>query len=180
MVHTYRKQTIFLFVSIIFISGGRRKSSMGIIFDRPCLSRSSFVHIQYNTMRKLPPPPSELAGIATRNPLNAIPAPTSLLGRAYANAERSRLVQAQIDRSVVGNAASEAEVRSGESRSGLSAGRGIGRRWRRTNDPSQPPFLAPPAAFSLSLSFLRSPSSTFLTWFNTCTFCAEPLQSSGL
>jgi hypothetical protein len=42
----------------------------------------------------------------------------------------------------------------------------------------QPPFLAPPA-FSFSLSFLRSPSRTFLTWLRTCTFCAEPLQSSG-
>ena len=31
------------------------KSSMGIIFDRPYLSRSSFVHIQYSTMRKFSP-----------------------------------------------------------------------------------------------------------------------------
>jgi len=42
----------------------------------------------------------------------------------------------------------------------------------------QPPFLAP-ALPALSLSFLRSPSRTFFTWFSTCTFCAEPLQSSG-
>ena len=42
----------------------------------------------------------------------------------------------------------------------------------------QPPFLAP-ALPARSLSFLRSPSRTFFTWLRTCTFCAEPLQSSG-
>ena len=44
--------------------------------------------------------------------------------------------------------------------------------------PSQPPFRAP-ALPVRSLSFLRSPSRTFFIWFRTCTFCAEPLQSSG-
>lgn len=45
-------------------------------------------------------------------------------------------------------------------------------------DRFQPPLRAP-ALPARSLSFLRSPSRTLFTWFKTCCFDVEPLQSSG-
>jgi hypothetical protein len=61
---------------------------MGIILDRPCLSRSSFVHIQYSTTHELPL--SLLSSLVLIHkplmPCHHYRTPASRLRRAYANA----------------------------------------------------------------------------------------------